>query len=122
MSEHHQQQGNQDFEADSPRARDDRQRVAGEIADRLRRRGIRLLGDENDEDLVQLLEAVERFEIVVERKGGDLMVDEPVRGSRPSQPDDKAFVIPARRASEPTASFIERIDEAAMRASREPER
>jgi hypothetical protein len=122
MTEHHEQHGSRASGAESAAARDDRQRVAGEIADRLRRRGIRLLGDESDEELVQVLEAVERFETIVERKGGDLMVDEPVRGDKPSQPDDAAFVIPARRGSESTASFIERIDEAATRASRAPER
>jgi hypothetical protein len=122
MSEHHEQHQDRGRVEESATARDDRRRAADEIAVRLRRRGIRLLGHENEEELVELLEAVERFEHVVERKGGDLMVDEPVRGERPSQPDDAAFVIPARQGSESTASFIERIDEAAARASRAPER
>jgi hypothetical protein len=94
-----------------------RRRVAGDIAARLGRSGIQLTGREGGEELVRILEAVERFERAVQLAGGDLMVDEPVTGSSPSQPDNAAFVLPRRRGDESVETFIERIDEAAGRAS-----
>ena len=54
--------------------RDDRRRVAQEVAARLSRRGVSLTGHESSEELADLLEAVERFEDAVERRGADLMV------------------------------------------------
>jgi hypothetical protein len=95
---------------------DERQRAGTEIASRLRQRGVQLSGTETDEELVSLLEAVERFETVVEKHGGDLMMDEPVRTGRPIEPDNAAFVLPARAANESIASFIGRIIDAAVRA------
>lgn len=94
-------------------------RVAEEIASRLRRRGIWLSSHESSEELANLLEAVERFELVVERSGGDLMMDEPVQGSAaPIAPDDAAFVLPARKKNETVDQFIGRIADAAVRAGR----
>ena len=100
--------------ADAPVDSSERSRraVHDEVADRLTRRGVNLSGDETDEDMVGLLEAVERFEAAVEARGGDLMVDEPVGNAQPTQPDNRAFVLPRRRADESTARFIERIAEA----------
>ena len=93
----------------------DRRRVAGEIADRLRRRGIRLTDEETGEELVTLLEAVERFEAAVQRQGGDLMVDEPVRAGRSVEPDNRAFALPEREGNESVDDYIERLDEATAR-------
>lgn len=90
----------------------DRRRVAGEIADRLRKRGIRLTDRENGEELVVLLEAVERFETAVQRQGGDLMVDEPVRAGRSVDPDNRAFALPEREENESVDEYIERLDQA----------
>ena len=94
-------------------------RASGEVALRLYRRGVRLSGRETAEELVDLLDAVERFELTVERAGGDLLVDEAVRGARaPIAPDDPAFVLPVHAAREPIADFIERIAAATEQAER----
>lgn len=94
----------------------ERRRVADEMAARLRQRGVRLEGRETGEQLANLLEAVEDFEAVVQNRGGDLMVDEPVAGSRPILPDDRAFVLPVRHEHEKVSAFIGRIAEATARA------
>jgi hypothetical protein len=79
--------------------------VAAEVADRLRRRGIPLSGDERPEDLADLLGAVELFERLVEARGGDLMVDD----LRSSEPDDPHFVLPPRLPDESVRDYIARI-------------
>ena len=91
--------------------------VAAEVADRLRRRGIPLNGDERPEDLADLLVAVERFERVVEARGGDLMVDD----LKSSQPDDPHFVLPARMPDQPVRDYIARIDAAAESVRHHPD-
>ena len=107
----------EDIRGDREQPTDDRRRVANEIADRLRRRGIHLTGRETDEELVTVLEAVERFEATVERRGGDLMVDEPVDGESPRQPDNRRFVLPRRHEREAVDAFVDRIAEATARAT-----
>jgi hypothetical protein len=97
---------------------EERRRVADEMAARLRGRGVRLEGRESGEELANLLEAVEEFEGVVQSHGGDLMVDEPVRRGGPVTPDDRAFVLPARREHESVSEYIGRIVEASARARR----
>jgi hypothetical protein len=91
--------------------------VAAEVADRLRRRGIPLTGDERPEDLADLLAAVERFESAVEARGGDLMVDD----LKSSQPDDPHFVLPARMPDEPARDYVARIDVAAQAVRQHPD-
>lgn len=82
----------------------------------MRARGVHLTGHESDEQLVRLLEAVERFEKVVQDRGGDLMVDEPI-GDRPArEPDDQRFVLPLRHDNESVDTFLTRIVLAAERA------
>jgi hypothetical protein len=97
--------------------RDERQRVEGEVASRLRSRGVHLTGRETDEELVELVEAVERFERTVERHGGDLMVDEPIDSAQTRQPDDRRFVLPRRHDGETVVAFVGRIAAATDRAS-----
>ncbi|MFL5576946.1 MAG: hypothetical protein ACJ79S_13350 [Gemmatimonadaceae bacterium] len=98
--------------------RDDEQRhAADEIAARLRGRGVALTGRESGEELADLLDAVEQFEVVVERSGGDLMVDEPVGADSPIAPDDASFVLPARQRDETIAAYIGRITDAGARAA-----
>jgi hypothetical protein len=92
--------------------------VAAEVADRLRRRGIPLSGDERPEDLGDLLAAVERFEAMVEARGGDLMVDD----LKSSEPDDPQFVLPARAAEESVRDYTARIDDARQRLMNVPRR
>jgi hypothetical protein len=95
------------------------ERATAEIAERLRRRGVWLSGRESSEQLVTLLEAVERFEVVAERRGADLMVDEPLPDASPTpvEPDNRRFTLPLRRAGEPVAQYMERIVEAVARAA-----
>jgi hypothetical protein len=94
-------------------------RATEEIIVRLGRRGVRLSGRETGEQLVDLLDAVERFEMAVQRAGGDLLVDEPLPGAlTPIRPDDPAFVLPVRVGSESVADFTERVVEATARVAR----
>jgi len=102
---------NQD--AETRRARD-------EIAARLRGAGVPTSDRDSSDGLARLLDAVEDFERVVQLKGGDLMVDEPIGSGRPLKPDDRAFVLPKRGESEPISDFIDRIAEARARAAEEP--
>ena len=95
---------------------EERERVADQIAGRLRSRGVRLDGRESGEQLVTLLESVEQFEAVVVTRGGDLMVDEPVGAGAPLSPDVRAFVLPSRGGNESVADYIDRIAEATARA------
>jgi len=94
-----------------------RKDVREELADRLRRRGVSISRHDTDEQIVNLLGAVERFEAAVEARGGDLMMDEPAGNSPPSEPDDRVFVLPERVAGDSVASFIERIAEARDRVT-----
>lgn len=96
---------------------EERERVADQIAGRLRSRGVRLDGHESGEQLVTVLESVERFEAVVQSRGGDLMVDEPIgAGAAPLSPDVRAFVLPVRGEKESIGDFIGRIAGATARA------
>jgi hypothetical protein len=65
-------------------------------------------GRETAEELVEVEEAVERFERLIERRGGDLMVDEG-SGRMASEPDDPHFAIPVRREHETIAAYLERL-------------
>jgi len=90
--------------------------VAAEVADRLRRRGIPLSGDERPEDLADLLTAVERFEATVEARGGDLMVDD----LKSTEPDDPHFVLPARMPDESVRDYTARIESATDAVKQHP--
>ena len=101
-------------EAFDPQRVQERKSVTAEVAARLRARGVLLTGEETSEQVVSILEAVERFERSVEAAGGDLMVD-----TRPApEPDNPAFVLPPRAADEAVAGYIRRIDDAAERVRR----
>jgi len=106
--------------ASSPHSYDssdeERRRIVEEISSRLRRNGVQLTGKESSEELAELEEAVEQFERMVERAGGDLMVDEPVSGGSPIAPDEPDFVLPARKQSESVSAYIKRIHDAGSRA------
>ena len=91
--------------------REDVQRVSREVANKLGELGIWLSGDETPDDLVQIIEAVERFEVAVQTRGGDLMVDEGPDGNT-TQPDDVHFALPQRRADESVARYVERLEQA----------
>lgn len=98
---------------------DDMQRVSREVANRLGDLGIWLSGDESPEDLAQVQEAVERFELAVESRGGDLMVDEGPEG-RTTQPDDPSFGLPRRSADESVNAYLDRLAGATSEVLRHP--
>lgn len=75
---------------------------------RLSERGIRVEATDGDEEVADLLDAIERFEAAVESKGGDLFVNR--IGS--SEPEDPAFVPPERREGESAADYRLRIEAA----------
>jgi hypothetical protein len=81
---------------------------------RLRERGIRVGPEDSDEDVADLLDAVERFEAAVEARGGDLFVD---RIGSP-EPENPAFVPPERRPEESAGDYRRRIEAAAGRLRR----
>jgi hypothetical protein len=98
---------------------EDVQRVASEVANRLEMLGIWLSGEEQPEELAQIQEAVERFELAVESRGGDLMVDEGPDG-RTTQPDDPHFALPLRRADESVGRYVDRLERAREEVLRHP--
>ena len=91
-----------------PREDDDVQRVSRDFADRLTTLGIRLTGAERPKELLEMVEAVDRFESAVEAHGGDLMMDEGPRG-RTAEPDDPHFALPMRPEHESVAGYLERL-------------
>jgi hypothetical protein len=106
------------FPARATDATADIARVGGQLADRLRHRGVRLTGQEKAEELADLMDAVERFEGVVEEGGGDLMMDEPTKPGARVSPDQPDFVLPQRRDNESVAQLITRIAEAGAVAAK----
>lgn len=102
-----------------PHRREEIQRVMLETADRLRQRGVSLTGRESSDELVSLVDAVEEFELAVERRGGDLMMDEPPEGETP-QPDDVHFTLPRRRERESVSDYLMRIEETTRTIRRHP--
>lgn len=96
-------------DAANPRRAEERSAVRRELAGRLAERGVELSGDESDEQVVRLVEAVEDFERAVARAGGDSMVND----AQSSSPDDPRLVIPARRGDEPLEGYVERLHAAA---------
>jgi hypothetical protein len=89
--------------------RDEEERHARQEAEyRLRERGIEVRDEDTDEEVADLLDAIERFETAVEAQGGDLFVDR--IGS--SEPEHPAFVPPRRRSGERAADYIPRVEAA----------
>ena len=83
-------------------------RVTGEIAERLRARGIEVLDSDSPDDVVRMLEALETFERAVEAAGGDLMMDEPPANHH-GEPDDPHFLLPTRAADESASGYVQRL-------------
>ena len=91
-----------------PHRREERRRVRTELIDQLQAHGVHVTGAESDEDIAELMEAVERFEQEVDAHGGDLFVD----SGDAREPDDPAFVLPKRHGGESVRASLGRIDEA----------
>jgi hypothetical protein len=95
----------------NPHSSEDRLRAREHAADVLAQRGVLLFGDESDDELADLWSAVDRFESLVEARGGDTMTNAPDS----AEPDNPAFVLPERKAREPVPDYTRRILEAAAR-------
>lgn len=93
----------------NPRRAEELERAQQHAADVLARRGVLLAGNESSEDLATLWSAVDRFESMVEARGGDTMTNAPDS----SQPDNPAFVLPERKARESAGEYAQRILNAA---------
>ena len=98
-------------EGDEERRERERERAKLVAIGQLERRSIHVQDDADPEAVVELLEAVERFESVVAAQGGDSMVNT-LSSSDPSRP---RFVIPQRNADEGLRRYTARIREAAER-------
>lgn len=95
----------------NPHRDEEQERAREHAADVLARRGVRLFGDESDDEMADLWSAVDRFESVVELRGGDTMTN----ALDSSEPDNPAFVLPERRAHEAAGDYTQRILEAAAK-------
>src|SRR3954469_9350078 len=93
----------------NPHRAEEQTRARKKPADILLQRGVRLTGDETDDELADLWSAVDRFESLVEARGGDTMTNAPDS----AEPDNPAFVLPERRARETAGDYTRRILEAA---------
>jgi hypothetical protein len=80
----------------------------------LGQRGVRLFGDETDDELADLWTAVDRFESVVEARGGDTLTNAPDS----AEPDNPEFVLPERKDREGVAPYVGRIVAAAQHLTR----
>jgi hypothetical protein len=95
----------------NPHRGEEQSRARSHTADILAHRGVRLFGDESDDELADLWTAVERFESTVEARGGDTMTNAPDS----AEPDNPAFVLPERKSREAARDYTQRILEAAAR-------
>ena len=93
----------------NPWRAEERRRAREELEGRLRERRVSLSGNETDEDVVAIINAVEDFEARLSRLGADSFVNTP----ESSQPDDDRLVLPARRDDEAAEQYVTRIREAA---------
>jgi len=91
-----------------PHRVEEQNRARMEVVDRLRDRGIPVYPDDADAEIADLLDAIERFESVVETQGGDLMVNR--IGS--AEPQNPAFVPPERERDEGATDYRARVIEA----------
>jgi hypothetical protein len=73
-----------------------------------------LFGNESDDELADLWSAVDRFESIVEIRGGDTMTNAPDS----AEPDNPVFVLPERKAREVASDYTRRILEAATNLTR----
>jgi hypothetical protein len=93
----------------NPHRLEEQERARQRSVDVLTRRGVLLAGTETGDELAAMWSAVERFEAIVEARGGDTMTNAPDS----SQPDNPAFVLPERKARESADDYTRRILEAA---------
>lgn len=99
-----------------PHRREEQFRAREETEERLRSRGIKLYSRDGDEEAEDLLDAIERFEVVVESHGGDLLVDR-IGSSEPTSPE---FVPPIRDLEESIGEYRLRVEAAIDRLRHRP--
>jgi hypothetical protein len=97
----------------NPHRSAERRHTRDELEARLRERRVELTGDESDEDIVQMVNAVEMFEDRLAQLGDDSYVNTP----ESSQPDDDRLVLPRRHHDESATAYAARIVAAAERLS-----
>ena len=95
----------------NPHRAEERRHTRDELEARLRERRIALTGDESDEDVLLIVNAVETFEGRLAQLGEDSFVNTP----ESSQPDDAQLVIPKRNDDESAVAYAARIVAAAER-------
>ena len=95
----------------NPHRAEERRHTRDELEARLRERRIPLTGDESDEEVVLIMNAVETFEGRLAQLGDDSYVNTP----ESSQPDDRRLVLPRRTDDESAAVYAARIVAAAER-------
>ena len=98
----------------NPHRGEEQARAREHNLDVLGQRGVLLFGDESDEELADLWSAVDRFESVVEARGGDTFTNAPDS----SEPDHPEFVLPERKAREPVPAYVRRLHQAAEALTR----
>ena len=92
----------------NPNRTEEERHARQEAEYRLSERGVRVDRGDTDEEVADLLDAIERFEAAVEAKGGDLFVNR--IGS--SEPEDPAYVPPERREADAASDYRLRIERA----------
>jgi hypothetical protein len=97
-----------------PHRLEEQRHAREETEDRLRDRGIAVYSRDGDEEVADLLDAIERFETIVESHGGDLLVNR----IDSSEPQDPAFVLPIRGPEESIAEYRLRVEAAIDRLRR----
>ena len=98
-----------DVAGDTPSSHEALERAEDNVETQLEKRGVRLFGSESDEELLDLLNAAERFDAARATAGGDSMTNTP----ESNPPDDPAFVIPERRDDESATAYAHRVRAAA---------
>jgi hypothetical protein len=97
----------------NPLRDEQRRHIRDEFEAWLRHRYVPLFGTETDEEVLSMVNAVERFESAVMAAGGDLMIDSP----ESAEPAHAEFVIPRRRDDEAPDAYVARVHFAADRVS-----
>lgn len=95
----------------NPQRAAERRNTRDELEARLHDRRIELSGDESDDEVVLITNAVEMFEARVAQLGEDSFVNT----LESSRPDDPHLVLPRRRADERAGTYAARIIAAAER-------
>jgi hypothetical protein len=97
----------------NPLRDEQRQHIRDELEAWLRHRYVPVFGTETDDEVLSLVNALERFEASVIAAGGDLMIDSP----ESSEPEHPEFTLPKRRDDETPDAYVARVHLAADRVA-----